>query len=151
MNPAAEIIRNMRIICLLQIFFCFSILGLFTIADQHLQLNYKALETLIPWLSVTVLIIAAIDHFQFLRRIQRSANLPFEERLKAYRRATIFRFTVIETISILFGILFLFTGSLIYLLESALGAFLMLYFYPSILKIAKDLSVSVQELEQSIS
>lgn len=147
MNPAAEIIRNMRIICLLQIFLCFSILGLFTIADQHLQLNYNALEALIIWLSITVSVIAVIDHFQFLQRIQRSANLPFEKRLKAYRRATIFRFTVIETISFLFGILFLFTGSLIYLLESALGAFLMLYFYPSILKIAKDLNVSVQELE----
>ena len=148
MKSNTEIIRSTRIICLLQIHFCFFALGIFTVVDHYFQLRCIVLESLIVWLSVTVIIIAVVDHFQFQKRIQKAVNLPLADRVKAYRSATISRFVVIESVSVLFGTLFLLTGSLVFQLESALGAFLMLYFFPSILKTAKDLNISVQELEE---
>ena len=148
MHNNLQITRNLSRLCRLYIVLCFSILFVLTFIYQHFDLNYKTLRTPTFWVTaIAAIAIAIVDHFQFLKCLQQSIDRPLEERLKSYRRATLFRFTVIETVSIIFGILFLLTGSSIFQLEASLGAFLMLYFYPSSIKISNDLHIVLQDLE----
>lgn len=79
-----------------------------------------------------------------MRRIKEK---PLEQKLTAYKTSATIRNTVIISVSILFSISFFLTGLTFFQIEAMVGAFFLVYFYPSDLRLSKELKISISEIE----
>jgi len=141
-------IKSTRIICICQIATGLIAVGIFTYLYRWFEFTNKTLEITMLCLAIPVATIAAfISYYRFRRVMQRMVDKPFEERISAYRSAAAIRNTIVEAISLLFTITFFLTGSIPLLLAAILGAFIMVFFYPTNIRMAQELTMEIHEFE----
>ena len=98
-------------------------------------------------ISIACIPAAFFSYYRFENAMKRTENKSIEEKLVAYRSASIIRNLIVETISLLFAVSFFFTGSNVLQLEAFLGAFIMVFFFPSEFRMSRELRIEIQELE----
>lgn len=149
MNTNKRIVKQIRTSCIIQIIFCLFTLGIFTFLYRRYQFSNKSLEVILFWIGIAVAIAGAIvDSYRFRNNMKRISSKPLEKRLIAYRHSAIIRNTIITAVSLLFSVSFFLTGASIFQIEAMLGAFLMVIYYPSTVRLARELKFDIQEVDR---
>ena len=149
MNTKKRIVKQIRQYSLIQIVFCLFTLGSLTFLYRKYQFSNKSLEFTL--LCVGNLIAAAgatINSYQFRKTMKRISSLPLEKKLVAYRHSAMVRNVIITVVSLLFSVSFFLTGAGIFQLEAMLGAFLLVIYYPSTVRLARELKSDIQEVDR---
>jgi len=147
--PSVQVeVRRIRIISIIQMIVGLTIIGIPSYIYDQYHFTDKMLESMMIWiLSVACLPTAFLSYYRFEREMKRAESKPLNEKLIAYRSAAIIRNLIVEAVSLLFTISFFLTGSNVLQLEAILGAFIMVFFYPSDLRMTRELRIEIQELE----
>lgn len=149
--PSVQIeVRRIRIISIIQMIIGLTIVGIPSYIYEWYQFTDKVLEAVMFWgVSAACLPAAFLSYYRFEREMKRAESKPLNEKLIVYRSAAIIRNLMVEAVSLLFTISFFLTGSNVLQLEAILGAFIMVFFYPSDLRMSRELRIEIQELEST--
>ncbi len=149
--PSVQIeVRRIRIIAIIQMIVGLTIVGIPAYLYDQYHFTNKTLEVVMFWIiTVACLPAAFLSYYRFEREMKRAESKPLYEKLITYRSAAIIRNLMVESVSILFTISFFLTGSNLLQLEAILGAFIMVFFYPSDLRMTRELRIEIQELEST--
>lgn len=88
-----------------------------------------------------------LGSFLFKKRIKNIESFDFDEKIIKYRKATLIRTAMLESSTFLFVLSFLLFGSIVFIVEAFLGLFLMSFFFPTKLRISKEMKYDLRNLQ----